>query len=246
MRWRRTIAFLSLAVLLTTFGAVACSGGPEEAILQQFFRASRLGDNTSLAGFAVTRFDPKTQGTIASFDIVSVSPEERTPLALPALAREHDAIRNQDLEFTKRKDTYFLANTEAITRVLKAESARAKVTGKDAEVQAEWAKLRDESAQFSKRISEAQRKLKSESVIVELSLNDPAKPVDITKHDGEIVSKNVTITAPVRLPDGTAADRTLVVNMRRAVLKSDPEVTGKWVVTSVRDASASPAETKTS
>jgi hypothetical protein len=45
----------------------------------------------------------------------------------------------------------------------------------------------------------------------------------------------------VRLPDGTSADRTLVVTMQRAVLKANPEIAGKWIITAVKDATASPA-----
>jgi hypothetical protein len=231
---RRTVTFLSLAGLLTTFGAAACSSAPEEAILQQFFRASRLNDGTSLAGFAVARFAPQTSGTITGFDIAGISEEQRAPLGVSAVAREHEAARDEDLEFTKRKDAYYVANTEAITRVLKAEGARAKVTGKDAEVQAAWSKLRDESAQFSKKVSQALQKLKAESAVVELSLDGPNRPADITKQDGEMVSKDVTITASVRMPDGTTADRTLVVTMRRAVLKGEPELAGKWIITAIK------------
>ena len=154
----------TLAISLTSFAA--CSSAPEEPILQQFFGASRLDDATALAGFATTTFEPQTQGIISSFDIVSVSPEQRAPLGLAAVTEQVEAIRAEEAAFTKRKDTYYIANQEAITRVLKAESLKASVGGKDAEVQAEWSKLREESAQFARKVSEAQRKLKTESSVV--------------------------------------------------------------------------------
>lgn len=234
-----------LTFAISLMSLVACSSPPEEPILQQFFRASRLNDNTSLAGFATTSFQPQTQGTITSFDIVSVSPERREPLRLTALAEEAAAIRADEAEFTKRKDTYYLANQEAITRVLKAESLKASVGGKDAEIQSEWSKLREENTQHARKVSEAQRKLKSESAIVRLSLENPANPVDPTKRAGELVTKDVTIDAPVRMADGNSADRTLVVTMQRAVLQGEPVAEGKWIITGVRDATSSP-ENKTS
>ena len=236
-------SIVALAVALTTFAA--CSSPPEEPILQQFFRASRLNDATSLASFATTSFQPQSQGSISSFDIVSVSPEKREPLRLTAVADEVEAIRSEEAAFTKRKDTYYLANQEAITRVLKAESVKASVGGKDAEIQAEWAKLRDESAQQARKVAEAQRKLKAEGGMVRLSVDNPAKPVDPTKRTGELVTKDVTITANVRTAAGASADRTLVVTMQRAVLQGEPAVEGKWIVTGVRDAT-SPAGAKTS
>jgi hypothetical protein len=238
---RRTIC--TLAVALTSLAA--CSSTPEQPILQQFFRASRLNDTTSLAGFATTSFQPQTQGTVSSFDIASVSPEQRVPLRLSAVAEEVEAIRAEETAFTKRKDTYYLANQEAITRVLKAESLKASVGGKDAEIQAEWRKLREESSQHARKVAEAQRKLKTESAMVRLSLDNPANPVDPTKRSGELVTKEVTLSAPVRTPDGSSADRTLVVTMQRAILQGEPPVEGKWIITSVRDAT-SPAGTKTS
>jgi hypothetical protein len=234
-----------LTFAISLMSLAACSSPPEEPILQQFFRASRLNDNTSLAGFATTSFQPQTQGTIASFDIVSVSPERREPLRLTALAEEVDAIRADEAEFTKRKDTFYLANQEAINRVLKAESLKASIGGKDAEIQSEWSKLREENTQHARKVSEAQRKLKTESGMVRLSLENPANPVDPTKRAGELVTKEVTIEAPVRMADGNSADRTLVVTMQRAVLQGEPAVEGKWIITGVRDATSSP-ENKTS
>ena len=79
------------------------------------------------------------------------------------MVEEVEAIRAEEAAFTKRKDTFYLANQEAITRVLKAESLKASVGGKDAEVQAEWSKLREESSQHARKVAEAQRKLKTES-----------------------------------------------------------------------------------
>jgi hypothetical protein len=233
----------TFAIALTSLAA--CSSAPEQPILQQFFRASRLNDVTSLAGFATTSFQPQTQGTVASFDIVSVSPEQREPLRLSAVAEEVEAIRAEEAAFTKRKDTFYVANQEAITRVLKAESLKASVGGKDAEIQAEWSKLREESSQHARKVAEAQRKLKTESGMVRLSLDNAAKPVDPTKRSGELVTKEVTLSAPVRTPDGSSADRTLVVTMQRAILQGEPPVEGKWIITNVRDAT-SPAGRKTS
>ena len=67
--------FVAVAIL-----ASACSSAPEENLVRQFFRASGLRDNQTLANFAVVNFDAKTDGTVASFKIVSVSPERSEPL----------------------------------------------------------------------------------------------------------------------------------------------------------------------
>src|SRR5262249_62358320 len=48
--------------------------------LQQFFAASRLRDNTTLAGFAAAAFEPGTDGIITTFSITNVTPEQQKPL----------------------------------------------------------------------------------------------------------------------------------------------------------------------
>jgi hypothetical protein len=233
--------FLSLSFLLA-----GCSGGPEQTLVGQFFNASRLRDNTSLDNIATVIFDPQTQGTVTTFSITNISPEDRRALPLKALSQAHDDARAEDDAFSKRKDEYQSANLDAIQRVLKAERAQGRVTGKDAEVQAAWTKLREESATVSKKVADARRTLRSQTQLVDLSINAGGRTaIDVTKHDGEMISKEVTVNAPVRLPSGETAQKTFVITMQRAVLKGDKDITGRWIITSCRDTAASPA-TKTS
>ena len=78
----------ALATLLAAATLIGCSK-PEQPILTQFFTASRLNDNTSLANFTMVRFDPTVQGIVISFDITNVTPEQRRPLGLRTLAKAH-------------------------------------------------------------------------------------------------------------------------------------------------------------
>jgi hypothetical protein len=241
----RRVAVALFAASLAAAAAVACSGGAEQPILNQFFTASRLRDNTSLQNFSTVSFDPQTQGTVSSFSITAVTPEERKPLNVKTFAKALDDARAEDAAYTKRKDEYFTANQEAISRALKAEREKSKLKGKDAEVQATWTKFREEGSQVSRRVSEARTKLASESSIVELSFSDQRNPPDYKKYDGELVSKDVTVSANVKLPNGQATQKTLIATMQRAVLKGDKEIAGRWIITSVKDTSAA-AGTKTS
>jgi hypothetical protein len=82
-------------------------------------------------------------------------------------------------------------------------------------------------------VSEARDDAKTDGLIVRLSMN--IRPdVDLTKYDGQIGSKDLTIEAPVSLPDGGIVRRTLIVTMQHAVLKADREVVGRWIITSIR------------
>ena len=243
-RPRRPTVIL-LAVSLIVLAAVACSGGPEQPILNQFFTASRLRDNTSLQNFSTVAFDPQTQGTVTSFSVTNVTPEERTPLNVKTFAKALDDARAEDAEYSKRKQVYFNANEEAIGRALKAEREKSTLKGKDADVQNAWMKFREEGSQVSRKVSDARTKLASESAIVELSFSDQRNPPDYKKYDGDLVSKDVTVNANVKLPNGQTAQKTLVVRMQRAVLKAEKEIAGRWIITSVKD-TAAPAGSKTS
>jgi hypothetical protein len=231
-----------LLLALTALGLTACSSPPEQPILNQFFTASRLLDNSSLDNFSTVIFDPRTQGTVIGFTITGVTPEQHKAVDIKALAQAQDDAKAADAAFTTRKQEYESENREAIRRVLKAERENASLKGKDADVQAAWIKFREEGTQISRRVSAARTRLASERSVVDLSVSaDPRNPVDLKKYDTELVSKEVTVSATVRLPTTQTATRTLVVTMTRAVLRGDKPITGRWIITNVKNAAASPA-----
>jgi len=228
-----------LFVSLTALTVVACSGG-EQTILSQFFAASRLRDNTTLGNFSTVAFEPATQGIITTFSITNVTPERRKPLELKTLAKAQDDARAEDAAFTKRKEEYASQAGDALQRVVKA-GRTGQLKGKDAEVQAAWFKLLDEGVVVARKVTDARRTLAAESAVVDLSVADPRNPVDTKKSDGDLVSKEVTIDAPVKLPSGQTAQKTLVVTLQRAELKGERPITGRWIVSGIRDASGTGA-----
>ena len=59
--------------------AVAVSGcsspnAQEENLVRQYFRASSLRDNQTLANFAVVSFDPKSEGVVTDFEVTGWVP----------------------------------------------------------------------------------------------------------------------------------------------------------------------------
>jgi hypothetical protein len=236
---RRNVAILACAV--ASLAALAgCSGAAEQPILNQFFMASRLRDNATLGSFSTVAFEPNAQGIVTSFTITSVSPEQRKPLPLKSLAAAEDQAKAADAEYSKRKEDFVAQDEDAVERIAKA-GREAKLKGKDAELQASWFKLVDEGVSIARKITDAKRALAAQSAVVDVSVSDPRHPVDVTKYDGDLVSKDVTIDAPVKLPSGQTAQKTLIVTLQRAELKADKPIVGRWVVAGIRDASGSPA-----
>jgi hypothetical protein len=233
------MAVFAPALLTLAIVAAGCSSAPEEPLLRQYFRASQLRDNGTLANFSAVTFDPRTDGTVTSFSITNVSEERRQPLMLKDLAKAQEAARMADEEFSKKKKAYQDAHLEAIERVLKAEGANRPVGGNDAAVQAAWRKWRDDTATSAKAVSEARLKLNSDRPIVELSVERIGEPVDVTTVDGEMITKDVTIDAQVKMPNGETVPKQLVITMERAQLsipgKTEP-LNGRWVITAIKGA----------
>ena len=236
-----SLVSLVLVVVSLALFEIACSSAPpEQQLLINFFRAARVRDNTTLGNISAVTFNPRTEGTVEDFDIVSVSPEQRRPVQIRALVDEEVKAREEEAAFSKKQAEFQTANREAIGRVAKAESARQPVSGADAAVQASITKWRAEQAQYSKRVSDARTRLTRERGQAVSSLTPPGQPdVDVSNMDVELVTKEVTVNAQVRTPDGQTAPRTLVFTFQRAVGNAGGQTReGRWIITGLQQPGA--------
>jgi hypothetical protein len=236
--WRFPIAFAVLGVLVVL--TAACAGAPEQPILRQYFQASRTRDNVTLGNISTASFNPRSDGEVQSFDIVSVGPEETHALQIKQQAAALKEAQSAEAEFSKRKQAYQSENTAALERVIKADRAKQKLAGKDGQIQVEWAKWREETQQFAKKVSDARAALNSDKPIVELSISNPAaneEAPDVSQMEGELVSKDVTINADVKAPDGQVGQKTLVITLMRARMKrqTGEALDGRWLVTRIKE-----------
>jgi hypothetical protein len=236
---RRTFAAIllqaSLAAVCALLAAACGSTPPEQQVINNFFRASRVRDNATLANLAAVSFDPRTQGTVQDFELATVAEEERRALQIRELTDAEQKARQDDAEFAKKKKVYQDANIEAIERVVKAERSGTPVARKDAEVQAAWSKWREEQAQYQKRLSEARARLATERALAVNSLTAPGRPdVDVSNMQVDLVVKRVTVNAQVREPNGTTTPKTFVFTLQRAVGKGpEGEQEGRWIITGI-------------
>jgi len=222
-----------LATVAVLTGACGASH-PEQQQLQQFFRASGMRDDQTLANFAAVSFDPKTEGTVSKFTIVNVSEPRVEPMKFKELTKGLEDAQAADKEFSDRKKAYQDSHSDALKRVLAAEAAGKKATGPDAAVQAEWTKWRDDSNASMKKVSDARSAVNNARPIAEMSLGNPNGPTpDLTNAEGQIETKDVTIDATLKAPDGSVSQKTMVVTMQRAVTKN-PDKTGKWIFTAIK------------
>ena len=229
----------SMVLMAAALSACSSANAAEENLVRQFFRASGLRDNMTLANFAVVAFDPKTEGTVTDFEVTAVSPEKTEPLRVIELSKALTEAEAANKTFNEKKKVYQDANMEAIDRVLKAESAGRKLTGKDAQIQAEWVKWRDDTGAEAKKVSSARTALSNARPLAELSLmpNAGAATPAVEEMDGTMVSKDITIAATVRGADGATSQKNYVVTAMRAVVKGkEGERQGRRIITGIKPA----------
>jgi len=226
---------LMLSVLMMT----ACGGNAEEKTLfDRYFLSSKIADNLTLTNIATVSFNPTTDGQMVSFSITSVGEDKITPLTLKAGAEEVRKAVAAESEFTKSKKVFQDANDAAIERIVKAEGKNQKLAGKDLEIQKAWTKWRDDSKAMSQKVSAVRKQGNENRPIVEISLTDSRNPIDVTAFDGEMTTKEVTITGKVKPPTGDTVTKNYVFTMQRATLKNvnGKDKVGQWVISGRRDA----------
>ncbi len=231
--------YLLAPMVLVALTACSSQYASEENLARQFFRASGLRDNQTLANFATVGFDPKTEGQVTDFEVTAVSPERTEPLRVIELSKALTDAEAANKAFNEKKKVYQDENMEAIDRVLKAESAGRKLTGRDAQVQSEWTKWRDETSAEAKKVSAARAALADARPIAELSLmpNAGAATPAIEELDGTMVSKDITVAATVRGADGATSQKNYVLTAHRAVVKgASGERQGRWIITGIKPA----------
>jgi uncharacterized cupredoxin-like copper-binding protein len=229
--------WLIVPALVLAVVATACGGGEEKTLLTKYFMASKVADNMTLSNIATVAFDPKSDGQMMSFSIESVSPEKVEPLEVKKHAADLQAAVDEEKAFTEKKKAFQDANTEAIDRLIKAEGKNQTLKGKDAEIQKEWNKWREQTAEHAKHTSELRKKVAEDQPIVEISCQDQRNPIDTTAYEGEIASKDVTIDGQVKTDAGTSAKK-YVFTLQRVTLKNvnGRDIVGRWVITDRKDA----------
>ncbi len=237
MHRRKLVSWLPVvAPVLALFILAGCGGSTDEQqVIKKYFDASRMRDQTTLANIATVPFRPQEEGTIQRYSVVSVSEEQRRTLRIKELNAAVEAAKKEDDEFTKKKKEYQDVNIEAIDRVLRAERENKPLRGRDLDVQKAWTKWREETAAVSKKLSEARKAANDERSVAEQSVYDARNPINLADYDGELVTKQVTISATVRSPDNQSADRQLVITLQRAEVKGAAGArTGRWLITAIK------------
>jgi hypothetical protein len=201
------------AVLLV----VGCSRPPEHQFLNQFFRAAKGRDNTTVGRMSAVMIDPREQGSVEDFSIENISEETRTPLTFKPLFEAEAKASEEEKAFLKTKIEYQNANIKAIEEVLKIEAMpEPKFNAAQQKVKAEWDKWREGIAAHARTTSAATAAIKRATGVAEASLTQPGQPaLDPRTFEGETIKKDVTVKANFKSPEGATSEKTLVITIER-------------------------------
>lgn len=227
------LALAPLALLL-----VACSRPPEQQFLNQFFRAARVRDNNTLAMMSAVEFDPREQGEVSSFEITSVSEERRTPLDFKALLEAERMATAALDEYRKKRVEFESANRTALETIAKLERDKGKLTPAQQAMKEVWDKWRSDQAGLQKAMASAKATLSGQAGPAEASLTQPGQPAFAPdKFSGALITKDVTINAEVKGPDGQTTEKTMVVTILRVEGTLDgAQRTGRPIISRIQGA----------
>lgn len=211
-------AAAALLLVPATLLVISCSRPPEQQFLTQFFRAAKGRDNTTVGRMSAVTIDPREQGSVESFSIESISPEQRTPLTFKPLFEAEEKAKQEERAFLDTKIEYQTANIKAIEEVLKIEQTNPnpKYTPAQQKTMDEWNKWREGIAAHAKVTAGATAAIKRATGVAEASLTQPGQPaLDAKTFEGETIRKDVTVKATVKSPDGQTSEKTLVITIER-------------------------------
>jgi hypothetical protein len=236
----RVRAAFAAALVIAPLGilAAACSTPAEQQLLNQFFRASRNRDNETLARMSAVEFDPREQGEVTGFDIVSVGEERRTPLDFKTLLSAQQAAVDAEADYRKRRFEFESSNRSALEAIAKMErEPAAKFNAAQQTLKAEWDKWRQGALAINKATSAAKAAVANASGPAEASLAQPGQAAFAAdKFQGNLVSKDVTVNAEVR-KDGQTSNKTLVITIQRVEGTQDGQQrTGRPIIARIHGA----------
>ena len=224
-----TLALMAGGGLLAACGV----GGEELTLVRGFFTAARYEDRTTLGNMSMVFFNPQEDGIASSPSVDAVTEVDRRPLRLQELQQALEEIQAAETDFRAEKLMYQDENEEAIGRVIEVQREGEEVATSDEEVRDSWAQWVNDERGFARKVSDAQNALNEESRIAAASTYDPSNPINVVAHTGDLLSKDVTVTADITL-DGSESERTMVFTMQKVELQGEAGlIDGRWIITNI-------------
>jgi hypothetical protein len=220
MRERGTALAVALGLIVV---GLACSGGAEKNVVNQYFNALAADDTNTLTSFAAVAFDQEVQ----DHKIIAVSEETRAPAPLPALVAEQ-----QELEAAlaqNKKDARTWGNDlevyPKLDRVRELQKDDKKIPASLQPIADKWDEFNAKDRELKAQVADAKRGVETERRNTQLSVGQVENLDSLT---GEVVTKNVELELTI---DGQV--QPYVMGLRKYELEGDgsgARMMSRWVV----------------
>jgi len=163
----------------------ACGGSPEQAALDQYFRAAQSNDSSTIAYMSAV--SPPVE--VESWKVGEVDSRSTEPFTLPELLEKLEAAKKVRDASSEKRQKYAKDQKDALEEIIPKlrSDPEFKFKGKLGEVQEEWAKLLEErnetehAFQEIKQVVNAETNLATKSVMRQVDLGKLSGGVAVTK-----------------------------------------------------------------
>lgn len=217
-----TLLFGVAAAALTA----SCSPAPEEALIQQFFRAVQQEDRVSSSGLSMVPFPG---GPLESWEVVEIGEETEGPYRVPELVLEETAGEAARDEQFKIFYDFRQANQSALQDIVSRREGNpeAAIGGQLGEIAAAWDAHQAERNRLVSSLSEVQMALDEERRRTQRGLLREA-PVDYLT--GNISEKDVRVRT---VEEGEAREYQFTLIRYNLVNQFDVEVAARWIIAGI-------------
>lgn len=211
-----------LAGILTVAVLGAACGGPENAIVENYFKSVRSGDTQTLSSFATVPFP----GTVQSWKIQGSEPDQKGPATLAPLVKKRADLDAEIAANKKAAQTFMLDNPTEGTQVQDLLRSGAKIPAKLTTFAAKWDEFNTKDRDLKKALADATNAADKEKRLVTMSLTSPTD--DVEALSGEVTTKNVNVEVT-----SEGETKPYVMTLTRYELSDGTgrKLNSRWVVT---------------
>jgi hypothetical protein len=222
MRDRATAFAMAIALALAV---VACGGGSEQNVVNQYFTALKAGDTGTLTSFAMVQFNEPVQ----SWKVTSVGPETKVPAPLPDLVKKAQDLEAQQKANEREYRAWGndLAVYPKLDQLREIRSKGGKMTPALQPYAEKYDSYQNKDRDLKKQVTDAKNAVEREKRNVALSVGNVD---DLESLKGDMISKDVNVDLTIN-----GAKRPYVMSLRKYEMKgtTGQRMVSRWVVQSL-------------
>ena len=207
----------------------ACGGTPEQATIDQFFRAARTNDTATVAAISAV----SSPGPVESWEVLEVSSRSTEPFELPELLVQFEAAEKKRKATLEEGKAYRDDHEESLGEIIPKlqEDSQFEFRGELGEIQEEWLKLVEERKVKERAFQELKRAVNDETRLVTRSV---VRKVTIENFDGDVAVTEMLLM--LKFEDDS--EKPYSVTLRKYDLsasESDQTERSRWIIVDINE-----------